>query len=79
MRVTLTHLRRCKACEAPSPAEAEMIALACPSCSEGAVVPGRACPDNTVSQFALAAGSGSGACNRHALPLCMTRLHDSAD
>ena len=50
-----------------------MLGLACPSCGDGAVVPASACPADTVSQHALAAGSGSGACNRRADALRMIR------
>ena len=74
MWVALTCRYRCKACEAPSPVEAEMIGLACPSCAGGAVVPNCACAENTVSQLGLAAGSGNGACTRHADIACMSRL-----
>ncbi len=47
-----------------------MLGLACPSCGDGAVVPDIACPEDTVNQMALPAGTGSGACNRHADAVC---------
>jgi len=49
-----------------------MLGLVCPSCGDGAVVPDIVCPEDTVKQLALPAGTGSGACNRRGNALCMT-------